>query len=425
MIDTGQSSAESGIPDLGASSLLRALFLACSWTWCIGMFLPVLLVRDFGWPGWVAFALPNVIGAMSVGFVFRARGSAALAAHRHALMLRLFSVVTVVFHVAFLSWLLTLAFPFLAVQQNPVTVSGVSVVPDSMGDGAAAAWITGSLLLVALVLSSVRTAGWMLGALAVYAASLSLAALAWRTGGESVFSMAHPTGDEPFPAILGATPLLALGFLACPHMDLTILRTRHELPGSAGTRAFVLGFGVFFLSMIALTLAYAPGFLVEGASAFVVGHIAAQSLFTIAAHLRELRTGSIERDRAAGFAPLLGLTLVLSVCALSAAWLSFTGRGQMMYELFLAPYALVFPAYAWIVMVPHRRLTRGVGWEATKRARLALFVVAVGAASPLLWIGAVGEPKRWLLAGVGAVIVGVAPVGLWFVRGLDRRAKVA
>ncbi|MDB5302268.1 MAG: hypothetical protein JWO87_3931, partial [Phycisphaerales bacterium] len=38
-------------------------FLACSWTWCIGMFLPVLLVRDFGEMGWLVFAAPNVVGA--------------------------------------------------------------------------------------------------------------------------------------------------------------------------------------------------------------------------------------------------------------------------------------------------------------------------------------------------------------------------
>ncbi|MCB9838887.1 MAG: hypothetical protein H6813_06070 [Phycisphaeraceae bacterium] len=415
MSEDSARAGESAAFDLGASSVLRALFLACSWTWCIGMFLPVLLIHDFGWPGWVAFALPNVIGAMSVGFVFRGRGSAALAADRHRLAMRWFSVVTVVFHVAFLSWLLTLAMPFLAVGIQEIEVGGVVVVPVSMGEGVAAAGIVALLVVAALLLSTVRTAEWMLAAMAVYALSMSMAAMAWMNDpgeGVRVFSLAPAAGDEPFPAILGAVPLLALGFLACPHMDLTILRTRHELAGSAGTRAFVLGFGVFFLSMIALTLLYAPGFLVGATSAYLIAHIAAQSVFTMAAHLRELRTGSIERDHGVGFSPLLALTLLLSVVALGAAWLSYTGLGQPMYELFLAPYALVFPAYAWIVMVPHRGLTRGADWAATRGARLAVFVVAVAAASPLLWMGAVGEPKRWLLAGVGAVVVVVAPVGL-------------
>lgn len=38
-------------PILNASPILWALFLASSWTWCIGMFLPVLLMRDAGWMG--------------------------------------------------------------------------------------------------------------------------------------------------------------------------------------------------------------------------------------------------------------------------------------------------------------------------------------------------------------------------------------
>jgi hypothetical protein len=408
---TGASRGES-VVDLGASSALRAVFLACSWTWCIGMFLPVLLIRDFGWPGWVAFAVPNVVGAMSVGFVLRSRGSAALSAHRHAPAMRLFSVVTVLFHVAFLSWILTLAFPFLAVTVGEIVVGGVTIVPASMGDGVASVAIVAALFLAALLLSSMRTGGWMLAALAVYAMSVTLAALAWRTTGGAVFSAAPIAGDEPFPAIVGAGAVLALGFLCCPHLDLTILRTRHELAGAAGTRAFVAGFGALFLSMIALTLAYAPGFLVGATSPFLLAHIGAQSVFTMSAHLRELRTGSIERDRGRGFPPLLAATLLLAVVCLGAAWLAYSGNGQTMYELFASPYALVFPAYVWIVMVPHRGLTGGADWAATRGTRLAVFAVSVVVASPFLWVGAVGVPKRWVIAGVGALVVAVAPVGL-------------
>src|SRR6266404_3216610 len=46
-----------------------AVFLAVSWTWCIGMFLPVLLVRDYGLWGWIVFAVPNMIGAAAMGWV--------------------------------------------------------------------------------------------------------------------------------------------------------------------------------------------------------------------------------------------------------------------------------------------------------------------------------------------------------------------
>ncbi len=405
---------------LGASTILRALFLACSWTWCIGMFLPVLLIRDFGWPGWVAFATPNVLGAASVGFVFKARGSAALAAHRHALALRVFSVVTILFHVAFLSWILTLVFPWLALPISEITVGGITVVPASIGEGIGAVAIVAMLFLIALMLSGMRTGMWMLGALGVYALSIALAFMAWRTTGGEAFTVAPISGDEPRYAIIGAAAVMALGFLACPHMDLTILRTRHELAGAAGTRAFVLGFGVFFLSMIVLTLAYAPRFLVGETSYFIVAHIAAQAVFTMSAHLRELRTGSIERQTGRGFPPLLVITLLLAVVCLGAAWLSFTGVGQTMYELFLAPYGLIFPAYAWVVMVPHQRLTRGADWATTKTTRLILFAVSASIASPILWYAAVGEPKRWIWAAAGVAVVVVAPVFLALVKPSNR-----
>src|SRR5690242_7362807 len=59
----------------GRTSWLRVLgwgaYLACSWTWCISMFLPVLLVRDYGVWGFVVFAVPNVIGAGAMGWVLR------------------------------------------------------------------------------------------------------------------------------------------------------------------------------------------------------------------------------------------------------------------------------------------------------------------------------------------------------------------
>ena len=70
------------------SWILWAIYLASSWTWCIGMFLPVLLVRDYGIWGWIVFAVPNVLGAAAMGWVLRSRSSSRhiLIAHarRHA-----------------------------------------------------------------------------------------------------------------------------------------------------------------------------------------------------------------------------------------------------------------------------------------------------------------------------------------------------
>src|SRR4029079_12427203 len=81
-----------------------AAYLACSWTWCIGMFLPVLLVRDYGIWGVVVFAVPHVVGAGAIGRVLRSRASAArvLASHKKACVA--FSIVTVLFQAFFYGW---------------------------------------------------------------------------------------------------------------------------------------------------------------------------------------------------------------------------------------------------------------------------------------------------------------------------------
>src|SRR5215217_5563964 len=77
-----------------------AIYLGMSWTWCIGMFLPVLLTRDFGGFSWFVFAAPNVVGAAAMGWVLKDGTSEVISdAHRYALMM--FSLVTTTFQVFF------------------------------------------------------------------------------------------------------------------------------------------------------------------------------------------------------------------------------------------------------------------------------------------------------------------------------------
>ena len=92
-----------------AAALVWACFLGCSWTWVIGMFFPVLLLRDYGVWGWVAFAAPNVIGAAAMGFVLSPQRARTLW-EQHAGAVRWFSDVTLGFHVFVLMWLGTQLF---------------------------------------------------------------------------------------------------------------------------------------------------------------------------------------------------------------------------------------------------------------------------------------------------------------------------
>ena len=73
---------------MGAAAVLTAawgLFLASSWTWCIGMYLPVPLLREYGWAGFLAFAIPNLVGCTVFGYLVsreRSRESAYRASFR-------------------------------------------------------------------------------------------------------------------------------------------------------------------------------------------------------------------------------------------------------------------------------------------------------------------------------------------------------
>jgi len=89
---------------LGAA-LLWACFLGCSWTWVIGMFLPIMLLRDFGVWGWVVFAVPNVVGAAAMGFVLRTPAISYELTQKHAKAMQWFAGVTVAYQVYVVSWL--------------------------------------------------------------------------------------------------------------------------------------------------------------------------------------------------------------------------------------------------------------------------------------------------------------------------------
>ncbi|HTL30770.1 MAG TPA: hypothetical protein VL282_16180, partial [Tepidisphaeraceae bacterium] len=55
-VHTSDSTNDSSIESAPIPWIGWAIYLGMSWTWCIGMFLPVLLVRDYGFWGWLVFA---------------------------------------------------------------------------------------------------------------------------------------------------------------------------------------------------------------------------------------------------------------------------------------------------------------------------------------------------------------------------------
>ena len=83
-----------------------SIYLAMSWTWCIGMFLPVLIMRELGFVGVITFAAPNILGAAALAWVIRDgdQSRAMIRDHRRACVW--FSLVTIVYHSFFAAWMI-------------------------------------------------------------------------------------------------------------------------------------------------------------------------------------------------------------------------------------------------------------------------------------------------------------------------------
>jgi hypothetical protein len=380
-------SAPDHSPRFSFGPLLWALFLGASWTWIIGMFLPVLLVRDYGLWGWVVFAVPNVVGAAAMGWALRdARASAAFV-RRHAGACYAFSLVTIAYHVFFAMWMIQrlrgLGFVALA-----AFVVATLVVRGNLTRWGAAA--------VAMITSFVL---WRL--LLVQGEFLTLPASdAGRLGGAG-------------GALLLLPPFI-LGFGLCPYLDLTFHRARQLTSRTGGQLAFGVGFGAVFCSMIVFTLLYARWLApaVDGISlstvstTFLCVHLIVQSAVTVAFHVRELPTRSAFPDRSVA-RTLIGTSLVVLVGAAVLGFLASPHRtvrghdfGEVIYLCFLGFYGLVFPGYLWIHGFPGKSI--GI-LPAARTMRVLLVMIAL--AFPAYWMGFVEGKPVWLLPGAVILLI--------------------
>ena len=96
--------------------------------------------------------------------------------------------------------------------------------------------------------------------------------------------------------------------------------------------------------MIMFSLLYARGPL--WAAVPVAFHITFQLAFTSAVHAREI----VLMQRRG----LLAGAITMFIIAIALGWLVATDfhAGEMVYRFFMSFYGLIFPAYAWICMLP-------------------------------------------------------------------------
>lgn len=344
------------------------------------MFLPVLLVRDYGIMGWVVFAVPNVIGAAAMGWVLRDGVSERLV-RSHASAIEYFRLVTVVFQLWFLV-------SYLA--------------PPLQGQGLIGAQ-TNRLPVVFAIFSGLILGLWPRAGIAAWLLSIACAVIAiTQTDAPQIVPDQIWTSNE----LMWLAPICLFGFALCPYLDPTFHFARQQ-GGSTGARwAFTLGFGILFLAMISFTLVYSdwllsllmsragPGGLAITA---IATHMGLQLAYTCSVHARcPLGAGRWPAPRIAFVLILTGALALIADRLPAHAGLD---PREIVYRLFMSFYGLIFPAYVWLVMIPHRPTS-----PQPERV-MRIFWATIGIAAPFYWMGFIERQALWLIPGLGIVLI--------------------
>ena len=304
-------------PNQHRNTVAWGIFCACSWTWCIGMFLPVLMLDRYGWTGFWGFLVPNVLGCSAMGYFLRTGGRHASMKPAHQTAGRWFSTVTVAYHLFFVVYLTT----ELAPRPYPVV---------AVAGGFLAGW----------GLSRLRQRLWL--GFAAWTYAISIAVLITLLGQGTSLSAVEAT--RPLTDLIWLAPITAFGFSLCPYLDLTLRRAAAETPSP---HAFLV-FGLAFTVMLLLTCLLWVG-RAGGIGPWAMVHLLLQSVFTIGAHLREIRQQPAHRGTQRWLVTTLPLLTGIVFLAVGIARPG-GGWGLTTYLYFLACYGLVFPLYVLLFM---------------------------------------------------------------------------
>ncbi|MCH2138582.1 MAG: hypothetical protein MK074_05980 [Phycisphaerales bacterium] len=351
-----------------------SLYGASAWVWCIGMFLPVLMLQWYGWSGFLLVSIPNVLGAMGVGLLLRRSSNSREFCAKHVVPMRWFIIATITFHTIFL------------------TMAGSWLLEDGFGLPIDNPWILPlGAWAVAWAIAHLPTKVWpWLGTIAW----ITSVWLLWTRTPEG-FAELTWSGSRPHVDLLWYAPVFAFGFLLCPWLDGPFHRTLQQT--NTGW-AFVL-LGPAFGLMLFVTASYwtlEPGNLLLP----ILVHLIVQSIFTMAANTRELMPHGVTGGQT-GFVMLL--PLAGPVLAVGGAALASTQWDDAIdtYLRYMVLFGLIFPAI--VLYFCTRR-----PWPRTAR-RIMTFVVLVVAACAASEAGLI---QRWHPAWA-AVAVGVLLIPRW------------
>ncbi|MGV6814175.1 MAG: hypothetical protein ACWA5W_04085 [Phycisphaerales bacterium] len=384
------------------SPILWGAYLACSWTWCIGMFFPALLLRDTGWSGFLIFAIPNVLGAAAMGWVITSRIDSQRFVENHPTAIWWFSTITLIFHVFWLLWIsnfVRLAFP----------------IPENYLFGVAGA------VVVFSVISSRAVRFERMPQLAIILLVFSVAVLI-ATFVKPAITFASTQMIESAPDALSKNinslwmiPLMSFGFIFCPYLDITFHHARQGLGSKQGGRlGFTIGFVAFFSLMIILTTRYAgvinwamqknepyPDTMIlpPWLGAAILTHILCQWIFTVRVHLDRMKTIPASQAKQP---ILMGLALLAGLVGFFALQLpdhaGLTG-GELVYRIFLSFYGLLFPTYMlYRAVLKHKEKSLSIMWT------------TIAIASPVFWMGFMERQSIWLIPGMVIILLGALVV---------------
>jgi hypothetical protein len=370
-----------------------AVYLAMSWTWCIGMFLPVLLMRELGLTGVIFFAVPNIVGAAAMGWIIRGADESRRMIEENRASFVWFSLITIAYHAFFAAWMIR------------------RLIGPSAGPAMAAVFFCFWMIL------QWKKGGNFLAPM--MALLISIAVIGWGVWRKDLPYLAHPVGGMRLDPIdnFWLAPVWVFGFLCCPFLDMTFHAARQALSRAEARAAFAIGFGILFAFMLAITVGYSGWFIAfdparnPQVAMILAVHLMVQSCLTVALHVRQISP----ENRRPSFGHFLVFGVVLLIAVGLGVWepdqFSYNGigMGELIYRVFLGFYGLVFPAIVWLRIVPPRRSMLRV-------------VMAIVVAAPLYWLGFADEKMVFMVPGVLIVVLSKF---LPDTRGMQRNRPVA
>ena len=325
------------------------LYLASSWTWCIGMFLPVVLLHRYGWQGFLMFVIPNIIGCAAFGYVIKTPEKSKSLVEKYGKAMVLFSIATVAFHVFFISMILQMH--SLDTYNPPFALIAI---------------------VIAGTIAIFPKYGWIIFGSSCWIVSLGI-------GLTFLPFDIQIEATKPWQDVYWLLPITTFGFLLCPYLDPTFHRALQESPSK---HSFGI-FGIAFAMMIGVTCLY-QNVILTALPLVLLIHLGIQSIFTISTHIAEGDRICGKRKR--------GVYAALMLIAVSIAFfIARTNKGDVAlhiedYLRFFVFYGLIFPGIVAAFMLTGKSFT----W-----IRIALFTLVALISLPLLESAYIGD-ESWL-----------------------------